>query len=92
MSLSGPQVGSVYACQLLGGDGSAGGNRQPWIHGTTWSPGEKLKVAGDQAWSGSAATSVTGGQRLLTGNGLPVASHRPYQYFADDSAPLTSYL
>ena len=75
VSLAGPQVGSVYACQLLGGDGQAGGNRQPWIHGTTWSPAEKLKVQGDRAWGGSASASVAGGQRILSGNGLPVTSH-----------------
>lgn len=74
VSLTGPARGSVFACRLLAGDGSAGGNRQPWISGTTWTPGSKLKVQGSVAWSGQFTVTNSGALRVLAGNGLPVTS------------------
>lgn len=74
VSTSGPTIGSVFACQLLRGDAAAGGNRQPWIHGATWNPAEKLKVLGANVWSGSVSITTSGAQRVLSGNGLPVTT------------------
>lgn len=74
VSTSGPAVGTVFACQLLRGDASAGGTRQPWINGATWNPADKLKVQGANAWNGSVSITMNGAQRVLAGNGLPVTS------------------
>ena len=67
-----PKAGYVYACDtnFKGGGADHAGN---WINGSTWDMTKKISVQGNVEWpTASFSTSVIGGKRFLTGNGLPV--------------------
>lgn len=69
---NGPKKGYVYLCNT----GQGGGGAQvvgSWIQGTTWNPGEKLKVQGAVEWpSASYRMTVSGTKRTITTNDLPL--------------------
>ncbi|MBU6321603.1 MAG: YHYH protein [Patescibacteria group bacterium] len=68
---SGPKVGLVYLCHIATGGRGAEGSAT-WIHGASWTPAEKVAVAGSVAWpTASYAMTVAGATRTLVGNGLP---------------------
>jgi len=69
---SGPKKGYVYLCRVMKGNGGAqvSGN---WIQGTTWTTQGKPSVEGSINWPNAMfSDKVSGGNRILTGNGLPV--------------------
>lgn len=71
-----PKRGYVYSCQTQF-SASAGGAQAdgPWINGTTWDLTQKIFVQGNVVWKNAWFKEiVTNLSRLLTGNGLPVAS------------------
>lgn len=67
-----PEVGYVYSCRTMfrrGGARHAGA----WIHGNTWSPGEKPHVEGRVMWPQAHFSLTPDGRELLVrDNGLPV--------------------
>ena len=68
---TGPDKGYIYVCHVAQGGRGAQGNAT-WVHGSSWTPGEKVSVEGSVAWpNASYSMSVTGGVRHITGNGLP---------------------
>ena len=72
-SLSGPAVGSIFLCKLMSGGGGAT-VVGPWIRGSSWYPGEKVKVDGANSLSGSVSAALSGASRVISGNGLPTTS------------------
>ena len=69
---SGPAKGYIYLCNLGQGQGGAQeiGN---WIHGNTWNLSEKPNVSGTVSWpNASFSNIVSGSNRIITGNGLPL--------------------
>ena len=75
VSTSTAAVGSIFVCGSGGAPGGGGtGKDGPWIHSNgTFDLTTKLTVAGSVAWP-TANVSITesGGQRVITGNNLPV--------------------
>lgn len=68
---SSPKQGYIYLCHIATGGGGAEGNAS-WIHGSSWSPSEKVAVEGNVSWpDASYAMTVSGATRSITGNGLP---------------------
>lgn len=73
---TGPKKGYIYLCNVPhqedGGAQAAG----PWIDvpNATWNFKKKLPVSGDVSWPNATFTaSISGTQRILTGNGLPIS-------------------
>lgn len=69
--------GYVYSCSSgsEGGGGAGGGgasSEEPWIHGSTWDPAQKISVKGNVHWS-QARLSIKrkGGRRVISTNDLP---------------------
>ncbi len=46
----------------------------PWVSGTRWFPGQKVKVDGANNLNGQVSIASAGGRRVITGNGLPATS------------------
>lgn len=66
-----PKAGYVYLCNVAPNGQGADGNPS-WIQGNMWTPSEKAVVQGAVSWpNASFAMSVTGSERLISGNGLP---------------------
>ena len=64
--------GYVYSCmtQFRGGGAQHTGD---WIRGSTWDSTRKIRVQGEVRWPNATFTIANeGGQRRVTGNGLPV--------------------
>jgi YHYH protein len=71
-----PRQGYVFACeqQFMPGRGGAA-ETVPWIHGRTWDAATKPHVEGKVMWPDARLRVVTrGAWRIITGNGLPVAT------------------
>lgn len=69
-----PKVGYVYSCQTSFNGGGAE-HAGAWIQGSTWDLTQKISVQGSVSWpSATFSTSVSGTQRIFSGNGLPVGS------------------
>jgi hypothetical protein len=87
---SSAKKGYVYSCQeqFPGGGPSATG---PWINsdGETWDLTEKVAVSGSVSWPSSFSASVSGSNRLLSGNGLP--SHTTGVFPVASSDPAYEY-
>jgi hypothetical protein len=66
-----PKKGYIYLCNVQsGGQGSQVNG--PWIHGTTWTPSEKIHVEGSVAWpEATYAMKVLSGMRTIASNDLP---------------------
>lgn len=93
---NGPKKGNIYLCNVMSGGGGAMKDG-PWIHGSTWNPGEKVKVQGAVSWpEASYKMSIKNGTRTITTNNLPTdhttgvfpiaASDPAYQYDRNPSA------
>lgn len=69
---TGAKRGYVYSCTQVGGGGGAFRDG-PWIRSDgTWVPAEKVAVQGSVRWPQAAFDATrTGGELLLSGNGLP---------------------
>lgn len=68
---SAPKQGYIYVCHVAQGGQGAQGN-PVWIHGTTWSPAEKVAVMGSVSWpTASYSMRITGTMRTIVANGLP---------------------
>jgi hypothetical protein len=64
------QIGWVWSCtSQLGGGGAQ--RQGPWIHGATWDLTSKITVDGDVRWQQQLQVTISGTDRLITGNGLP---------------------
>jgi hypothetical protein len=64
------QIGWLWSCSAqLGGGGAQ--RQGPWIHGTTWDMTSKITVDGDVRWQQQLSVTISGNDRLITGNGLP---------------------
>lgn len=69
---SAPVRGQVFSCNTRFGGGGAHANGD-WISGLTWDATRKVFVQGDVAWpQAQFFLTEIGGQRLLSGNGLPL--------------------
>lgn len=93
VTTSRPEVGWVYACNLLGGGGAGSTETLPWVNSTsnTWDSLTKVTSAGNVSWpTATFSVSLNGDQRVFTGNDLPIdhttgvfpisASDPAYQY------------
>ncbi len=70
-STSGPKKGNIYLCNVQSGGQGAQVNG-PWIHGTTWTPSEKVHVEGAVKWPDATyAMKVANGTRTISSNDLP---------------------
>lgn len=75
VSLTGPSVGGLYACD--GGNANGGGAEVagPWLDESagTWNLKAKVAVLGELTWPmATYSEKVEGDQRVITSNGLPV--------------------
>ena len=73
ISTSRAAVGSIFLCRMMSGQGGAQ-VAGPWIRGSQWYPGEKVKVDGASNLKGSVSGSLSAGRRVISGNGLPATS------------------
>jgi hypothetical protein len=81
-----PAVGSVFACQRSFGGGGAFRDG-PWIRSDgTFDYTAKLAVAGARRLGGEFNAMLSGGTRLLTGNGLPAHALGQFPVAASDPA------
>lgn len=68
---SGAKKGYIYICHIATGGKGAQGSAT-WIHGSTWTPSEKVSVSGNVAWPSAAySMRLSGSSRIITSNGLP---------------------
>jgi hypothetical protein len=66
-----PKKGYVYICHVAQGGAGAQING-PWIHGSTWTPSEKVHVQGAVSWPQATYTaSISGSVRTIASNDLP---------------------
>jgi hypothetical protein len=69
---TGPKKGYVYLCRIMKGNEGAQ-EAGSWITGTTWTTQGKPTVQGSVSWpNASFSNKVSGNNRILIGNGLPV--------------------
>ena len=67
---SAAKKGYIYLCHVGSGGGALG--NPSWIHGSSWTPSEKVAVQGSVSWpDASYKMSVSGDQRNISSNGLP---------------------
>ena len=73
VSTAGPARDYIYLCNQ-GGMGGGASAQGPWFNGDgTWDATKKTYVDGSVSWPSAAFTErITGSQRQLSGNGLPV--------------------
>ncbi len=65
-----PKKGYIYICHVGSGGGAQGS--PSWIHGSNWTPSEKVSVQGSVSWSqASYKMSVSGNTRTIVFNDLP---------------------
>ena len=70
-----PAVGSELVCDTTTNDTGGAQGASPWITGDTWNPSLKPVVAGSVSWSeASYSVNISGSNRVITTNGLPVGS------------------
>ncbi len=83
---TGPRVGYVWRC----GTGGAGGGasvKGPWFNSDgTYNPAAKAIVDGDVSWPSSFTASISGSNRVLTGNALPNHTTGRYPIQPNDDA------
>lgn len=91
VSATSAQQGYVYACTVPSGGGGAFQDGA-WIKSDgSWEPSEKIAVQGSNSWpNASFKASLSGSQRLLTGNGLPT-NHATGTFPVSSSDPAYSY-
>lgn len=93
VSLSGPAIGGLFACDSgrpTGGGAHAAG---PWLDEAsgTWDLSKKLAVAGDVSWPmASSSERIDGTTRIISSNGLPVDEHTGTFPIAPDD-PVSAY-
>jgi hypothetical protein len=69
---SGPKQGYVYICHVMSGGGGAQESGS-WLGSTTWTENGKPTVSGSVLWPSAVfSDAVSGSERKLEGNGLPV--------------------
>jgi hypothetical protein len=67
-----PKKGYIYLCNTMSGDAGGAKVNGPWIHGTTWNPGEKIHVQGSVNWPDATyKMTITNGTRTISSNDLP---------------------
>ena len=71
---TGPRRGRLWVCPEFGQGGGGGAQtRGPWIHGSTFSLLQKTFVRGGVRWPQARfGARLSGGDRVLSGNDLPV--------------------
>jgi len=70
---SGPKKGYVYLCNVNKETGAGAGTDGPWISGGSWNFLNKISVSGNVSWPNATfVSSVTGTNRVITGNDLPI--------------------
>jgi hypothetical protein len=72
-----PERGFVMSCRMRFRRGGGARASEPWIHGDTWDPSQKISVQGRVMWPQAQFTITTTGtgrviSRLIEGNGLPL--------------------
>lgn len=78
--------GYVYSCQTQFGGGGAFRDGE-WIQGAFWDPSKKIAVSGAVAWPNAKTTiSLSGTQRLISGNNLPSHTTGIYPIQSTDAA------
>ncbi len=71
--LDAPRKGYIYMCGIPPSGGGAE-HAGTWLHDTSWNEKQKPTVQGDVYWKEASFNhTVNGTQRILSGNGLPVA-------------------
>jgi YHYH protein len=73
---SSPRVGYLDSCQQKFPPGAPGAVANvPWIHGTTWDPGQKIVVQGTVRWPQARITiTLRGNSRVIHTRDLPVGA------------------
>lgn len=67
-----PKLGYIYLCNVRK-DNPGSMVNGPWMHGDTWNFLEKISVEGSVTWSQAVfSNTVSGNNRVLSGNGLPI--------------------
>lgn len=77
VSLTGPSVGGLYACDAGNPNGGGAHAAGPWLDETagTWDLSKKVSVQGDVSWPmASYSEAVNGSSRDISSNGLPVGA------------------
>lgn len=65
--------GYIYLCNVRK-DNPGSMVNGPWMHGDTWNILEKVSAVGEVAWPNAQFSNlITGGNRVLAGNGLPTS-------------------
>src|SRR5690349_14037148 len=79
------KAGYVDSCQtsFTGGGAQVNG---PWISGATWDSTQKLSVQGGVRWHGRFTATVSGANRILAGNGLPLSPTGVFPVASTDPA------
>ena len=75
VSLTGPSVGGLFACDAGNSRGGGAHAAGPWLNETagTWDLTKKISVQGDVSWPmASYSETVNGSTRNIISNGLPV--------------------
>ena len=85
---NGPRIGSVFSCQQQFNANAPGARRAGrWIRGSTWRPGDKIKVAGSENWPDwYIRITVKGGTRIISANNLPKHPTGTFPVAAGDPA------
>jgi len=90
VSLEGPSVGGLYACDAGIPNGGGAHAVGPWLNESedTWDLTKKLSVRGDVSWPmASYSETIEGDARVITSNGLPVGEVTgTFPIAADDPA------
>ena len=84
---SGPQAGSVWACQSAFRGGGAHRIGEWILNNGTWNPSGKIHVQGQVSWGEHRfSVSLSGTTRSITGNGLPDHATGVFPIQPDDPA------
>lgn len=80
-----PRAGYVDSCQTsFNGQGAQFNG--PWISGSAWDATAKISVAGAVHWTSTFKERLSGGRRLITGNGLPTSPTGVFPIASSDPA------
>lgn len=90
VSLDGPSVGGLFACDAGNPNGGGAHAAGPWLNEPegTWDLSQKVSVGGDVAWPmASYSETIESETRVITSNGLPVGEVTgTFPIAADDPA------
>ncbi|BBL70957.1 YHYH protein [Methylogaea oryzae] len=82
-----PRVGYVYSCRTRFEAGGGAFRSGPWLSGQNWRPELKIAVSGEVDWPEARVDiRLSGGERIISGNGLPLHASGEFPVRRDDAA------